>query len=199
MSGPDDPETRAPLHAALDRLSDAGDEERPTVGHLLEGLGRASFGYMLFAPAAVVVTPLSGIPGLSSLCGIAIALAAAQMLIGRKHIWLPQYILCRRIERARLLGALAWARRPLDWLDRVTRPRMEWLVHRPFVLVLELACFLCGAAMPFLELVPLTSSILGAAVLIFSVAMVARAGLFALAGIVVIAVGAVAVGTLVTG
>jgi hypothetical protein len=180
----------APLNAALDRLEE--EEGRPTVGEMLEDLGGASFGYTLFLPAIVVVTPLSGIPGLSSLCGITIALAAVQMLAGRKHVWLPRFIRCRRIDHDKLDTVLRWMRRPLTWVDRVTRPRLEWLVHRPAVMVLQLASLLCGAAMPVLELVPLTSSILGLAVVFFSVSMVTRDGLLALGGMAVIA-GAVAV------
>jgi hypothetical protein len=59
-------------------------------------------------------------------------------------------------------------------------------------MVLQLASLLSGAAMPVLELVPLTSSILGLAVVFFSVSMVTRDGLLALGGMAVIA-GAVAV------
>ena len=188
----------APLHDALDRLEEEEDE-RPTVGELLEDLGSASLGFTLFVPAVIVVTPLSGIPGLSSLCGITIALAAAQMLVGRSHVWLPRFIRCRRIGREQRERALAWVRRPLTWLDRVTRPRFEWLLRPPFVVPLQIACMLGGAAMPFLELVPLTSSILGLAVALFSVAMITRDGLFALAGLAVIAAAVALVTALVTG
>lgn len=187
-----------PLNAALDRLA-AEPEDRPTVGKLLDDLGGASFGYLLFAPAAVVVTPLSGIPGLSSLCGITIALAAAQMLVGRSHIWLPQVILRRRIERRRLRKTLEWLRRPIGWLDRITAPRLEWLLRRPFVLGLQLACLFCGLAMPMLEVVPLSSSILAAAVAVLSVAMVTRDGVFALAGLAAVAAAIAVVAGLFAG
>ena len=179
----------APLSRALDRLE--AEEEGATVGEILDDVGSTSLAFTLLVPAAVVVTPLSGIPGLSSLCGIAIALAAAQMLAGRRHVWLPRFIRDRRLSTERRNQAIEWSRRPLGWLDRATRPRLERLLRRPFIAFLQVATLLCGAAMPLLELVPFTSSILGAAVALLSVAMIARDGLLALAGLVVIA-GAVA-------
>jgi hypothetical protein len=74
-------------------------------------------------------------------------------------------------------------------LDRITRHRLRWFVRRPLVLVPQVLCLLCGLAMPVLELVPLTSSILGAAVVCFAIALVAGDGLFALGGTTVIGGG----------
>ena len=75
---------------------------------------------------------------------------------------------------------------------RHTRQRFRVLTVPPFRQWLYLLCFLCGAAMPFLELVPFSSSLLGTAVVIMATALLARDGLLALLGSVVI--GAVAVG-----
>lgn len=174
-----------PLSEALDRLSEE-ERDQPTVEALLADLGGASFGFSLLGPALIVVSPLSGIPGLSSLCGITIAIVAAQMVFGRRVIWLPAFIRNRAISRERLGKAIGWLRPPLRWLDHVTRPRLEWLLRPPFVLPLQATSLLCGAAMPLLELVPLTSSLLGLAVSLFAVAIVTRDGLVALLGLGVI-------------
>lgn len=185
-------EEDAPLVAAIERLEATGDETS-TLGELLDGLGSASLGFSLFLPAVIVASPLSGIPGLSSLCGIAIALTAAQMIAQRTHIWLPRFIRCREVTPERRERVLGWLRRPSAWLDHLTRPRLEWLLKPPFVVPLQLACLVGGAAMPFLELVPFTSSIIGISVAFFSVAMITRDGLLALAGLAVVGAAVAAV------
>ena len=83
-----------------------------TLQEMIAALGSASFAPILLLPALVIVTPLSGIPLLSSICGIGIALIAGQMLIGRRHLWLPRWIQSRSINSARLIRALHMLDRP---------------------------------------------------------------------------------------
>lgn len=87
-----------------------------TVGKMAEELGQNSLPAVLALPALAAVTPLSGIPMLSSACGVMICLI----------------------------------------------------------------CLICGALMPLLEVVPFTSSLLGAAVGLLAVAMLTRDRLIAL-------------------
>jgi hypothetical protein len=147
-----------------------------------------SAAYLPLAPALIVVTPLSGIPLLPLICGITIALVSMQMILGRRQIWLPEWLRRRRVRRERLMRALSWLVRPLRVLDRI-RHRLPWLVQRPLAVVPQALCILCGLAMPFLELVPMTSSILGAAVACLAITLVAGDGLFALGGMAVIGTG----------
>ena len=69
----------------------------------------------------------------------------------------------------------------LVWLDAHTGKRLSVLVRPPMDRLLHLACVLCGIAMPVLELVPFTSSILGAAVVLLAMTLLVRDGLLALA------------------
>ena len=59
---------------------------------------------------------------------------------------------------------------------------MRVLVWPPILWVAQALCLICGLMMPFLELVPFTSSILGTVVLLLSFGMLARDGLFMLLG-----------------
>ncbi|QIE54948.1 exopolysaccharide biosynthesis protein [Pikeienuella piscinae] len=157
-----------------------------SVDEIVTNLGGASFAPLLFLPAAAVVSPLSGVPGFSSLCGLMIAVVAAQMVAARGHLWLPGWLRRRRIPSDRLRKALGFAHRPARFLDRVTRRRLAALVEPPFSALPSVVCLLCGLAMPFLELVPFTSSILGFAVAVLAVSALARDGLFALLALIVI-------------
>ncbi len=163
----------------------AQNHDRVSVAHLTGALGHGAIAPMLLVPALAVVTPLSGIPGFSAVCGIAIALVSVQMLWRADTVWLPNWLLRRRLPGARMEQASIWLERAGHWLDRITRPRLAFLVSFPGVLLPELTCLLAGLLMPFLEVVPFSSSMVGASVSLLAVGLVARDGLFVLAGLFV--------------
>ncbi|MGC9417973.1 MAG: exopolysaccharide biosynthesis protein, partial [Rhodovulum sp.] len=133
----------------------------------------------------------------SSLCGLTIALFAAQMLLRRRHAWAPRWIARRRVSSDRVRRAVAWLRGPARRLEWAARPRLGLLVGPPVVPLLQAACLLAGLAVPFLELVPFSSSLLGLSVVMLSVAMLTRDGLLALAGLAPFAGAAAIVAALV--
>lgn len=167
-----------PLTDVVARIRKAGTGGELSVQDIVEALGRASFGPLLLAPGLLVMSPLSGIPGLSSLGGITIALISIQMVFGRDHIWLPRWIMRQSVERSRMEKALNAIERPMHVVDRVTKPRLSFFARRPLVLIPEILCLACGLAMPFLELVPFSSSLLATVVTLCAVGMVTRDGLF---------------------
>lgn len=198
MSDTDPPPTIAPaqrpLATVLDRVvepdpdTETGAETLVSLDDLLDRLGSRSFNTLMLVPAVMVVTPLSAIPGFSSLCGILIASAAVQNLLGREHIYLPRWMCRRTVSEHKLATAIERVRRPVRWLDRQTRPRLEALVQPPFSTVAVAVAGLCGAVMPFLEFIPLSSSIIGAAVLFIALGLMARDGLVMLAALVPLSV-----------
>lgn len=171
--------------AVLNKVADALDHQTVSLGDIARHLGQASFTPLLLIPAFTVLSPLSGVPGLSSICGAIIALISLQLLLGRTHLWLPQWLLQRRISARKARNALNWLHVPADWLDRMTRQRLRFFVTSPGNLFPTIVCFFSGAAMPLLELVPFTSSILGGVVVLIAVGFQVRDGLFALAGMAI--------------
>lgn len=175
-----DPKMPDSVSAVVESVAETATGEDVAFEELVESLGQASFVPVLMAPALAVVTPLSGIPLVSSFCGILIALVAAQMLFNRHHLWLPGWLMRRKIPGDRLRDALKPMRKGAAFLDRWSKERLRIFVHRPFRWITELACLICGAVMPALEFVPFSSSILGAAVVLFSLSLLVKDGLFAL-------------------
>ena len=174
------------IGAVLDRAQHAAGGDEVSIARLIDALGRASHSAVMLMAALIVVTPLSGIPGLSGTGGVIIALMAGQMIFGRRSLWLPGWVLRRKVSGTKFCQGLAWLRRPARFIDRHTRARWGLLLRRPGQIAVESLCLLCGAAMPFLELVPFSSSILASAVALLSVALVVRDGAVALAGLVLI-------------
>lgn len=166
---------------------DHSDGERVSVDDMLSTFGSASFVPLLILPSLLVMSPLGGVPGLSSLFGIMIVLIAGQRLIGQKSIWLPGFIRNRSIESDKAAGAMKKMLPATRFIDRHSRRRLAFLFRDPLALILPFACVLAGAFMPVLELVPFASAFLGFAVMLIAYAMLSRDGLFALLALVPIA------------
>ncbi|MPY71592.1 MAG: exopolysaccharide biosynthesis protein [Alphaproteobacteria bacterium] len=160
-------------------MSAAGVDGRVCVGHLLDIMGERSFGAVLLAPSLIVVSPLSGIPGLSTVVGLIIALIAGQMLVGCDHIWLPRTLRERCIAQGKMEKALRLLAPGARLVDRLVSHRLAVFTRSPFSHAIPAICVAIGLAMPLLEIVPFASSILAAAVAAFALALVARDGALA--------------------
>lgn len=171
-----------PVQQVINRLDALTDHENLEVGDILDAFGATAFVPVLMVLALIVVSPLSGIPFLPTFFGLMIAMVSTQMLLNWPRIWLPGVLRRRTLSGARLHGALNWLRGLADWLDRTARRRFRLLVSTPLDALVKASCILCGLSMPFLELVPFSSSILGAAVIAFCTGLLTRDGLFALLG-----------------
>ena len=180
MERNEQPVGAATVTEVIEQACDLPDDDSVACADIVQQLETDNSAPLLLIPALAVVTPLSGIPGFSSLCGIAIALIAAQMMMCRSRAWFPGWLLHKRIPTARLRGAFGMLRKPARWIDTLTSQRMEIILDRPLVFAPQAVCLICGATMPLLELVPLTSSLLGALVSLMAIAMLARDGVLAL-------------------
>jgi hypothetical protein len=185
--GPDDAHPVATILAGLSALSL---QDNVTVRDVIAHFGPASFVPALLVPALIVVSPLSGIFFLPTVMGLTMALIAAQMLVGRRTLWLPGIILARQITGARLAATVRRLGRLSARIDRMTRPRLTILTRWPGTIVAQLGTFFCGLMMPFLELVPLSSSILGLAITFFAVSFLSRDGLFVAIGLALMGIAA---------
>ncbi|MEX3017044.1 exopolysaccharide biosynthesis protein [Gymnodinialimonas hymeniacidonis] len=173
----------ASLPEIIDRVLQAAEAETTDIRAILHSFGRASFTPVLLLPAIAVATPLSGIPLFSSLMGIFIAIVSAQMLARRRHLWLPNFILSRRISGEKLRAAFNCIRPTAVWIDARTAKRLRLLSRRPLIFIPQLICLLSGLLMPFLEFVPFSSSVAGLGVAILALGMLARDGVVILLGL----------------
>lgn len=161
-------------------MSAAGGDDHVCVSHLLDIMGERSFGALMLVPSLLLVSPLSGIPGFSSLIGAVIALIAGQMLVGRKHLWLPQKLRERCIAREKLEKTLRFLTPGARVVDRLVKPRLAILTRSPFSRAVPAIWVAIGLGMPLMEILPFASSVLAAAVAAFALALIARDGALAL-------------------
>lgn len=172
-----------PVQDILVRMRGAISGPSVTVETLLRAMDPGVQPVLLLLPALILVTPLSGIPGLSSLGGLTIALVALQILLGRPTIWFPAFVLRRQLSADRLLRALDRLDRPARFIDRRSVARAGWFLAFPGRPLALLTCAACGLAMPFLELVPFSATTLASVVTILAAALLGRDGVLAAIGL----------------
>ncbi len=174
------------LEQLLDRIGElARHNHQVSIGMVVESVGNRSFGPLLMLIGITLFSPLSGVPGMSIFMAAFVLLVAVQMLIGRKQFWLPKYILNRSVEHSKLQKALNWLSKPARAIDRVLKPRLTFLVNHGGSYAIAALCVIVGLCMPFMELVPFSSSAAGLALLALGLALVVHDGLLVLLAIAV--------------
>lgn len=183
------------LEELLSQIAHAAHNEqtRVTVGDILHAVGTRSFAPVLMLTGTLLVSPLSGIPLFPTTMALIVLLVSVQMLAGRRHFWLPRWLLLRTLERRRLLQILQWLQKPCAFIDRYLQPRLTYLVKGPSMILIALTCLVIAVTMPVMELIPFSSSVAGVALCAFGLALVARDGAIVLLAYAMTALMAAAV------
>lgn len=169
------------LQGLLDQIEAAAGETRSiSLARIMDAVGHRSFGPILVVAGLVILAPLIGdIPGVPTLMAIFIVLVAVQVLMGRRHLWLPQWLLDRSVSSDKLETALGWLRKPARFVDRLLRPRLQWITDRTGVYAMAFLCILIAAALPPMELIPFSANAAGLALTSLGLALIADDGLLA--------------------
>jgi len=178
----------------LDKLETLADRQsRVSLEDAVAAFGNRSYGPFLLVPALIEISPIGGIPGLPTVLAAIIILFAAQMLIGRKHLWLPHVIGKRAASAGTVHRATAKLRGVADVADRWFHGRLPALTQGPFVRIAALATIGLALTVPPLELLPFASTAPMAAIAAFGLALLVRDGALMIAAILLAGV-ATAVG-----
>jgi hypothetical protein len=177
------------LSDVLDRLEGSTGGDSVAVGDVVEQLGHRSFAALMLTFSLISTSPASGIPGITAVVAALVFLLVVQMIAGRDCVWLPEFVTKRRMSTEKLCKGISWMRRPVRFVERFLRPRLDFLYRRPWiylplVLILGLTIF-----MPVMEAVPTSGSIASAVIAIFAAGLLTRDGVLAiLAALLLIAV-----------
>jgi len=177
-------ETPTDMTGLLERVQQAGRrQDSVSLGAILDSVGRRSFAPFLLIAGLVTLAPLIGdIPGVPTLMAALVIFSSVQLLIGRDYIWLPGWLLERRVSRVRFVKATEWMKRPARWIDYLLKQRLVRLTQPPAHLPVALTCLLIALAMPPMEVVPFTANGAGLTLTLFALALLAKDGLMALLG-----------------
>ncbi|MDX1635937.1 MAG: exopolysaccharide biosynthesis protein [Marinobacter sp.] len=178
MAEADEPANMEQLLARVEQVSPGA--RYVSVGRMMDAVGRRSFGPVLLLVGLILITPLSGLPGMPTLSGLLVLITLSQLLLGHEHIWLPDWILRREVPRARLMRGLTLLHPLARLLDGISQPRLTVLVKGLGLDVMAVVCVFLGFVMPVTEIIPFSASLVGVALMAFGLAMIARDGLIAL-------------------
>jgi hypothetical protein len=148
---------------------------------ILDMVGRRSFGPLLLLAGLLTLAPIIGdIPGVPTVIGVFVFLIAAQLLLGREHFWLPDWLLCRSISGDKLLKGLGYMYTPARFIDRFLKPRLFLLANGYAKYTIALTSVGIALCMPVMEVVPFSANAAGIVLVGFGLSMIARDGLLAL-------------------
>jgi len=175
----------------LDGMEHAARHDTVSVKDVLDEFGERSVLPFILLASLLLVSPLSGLFGVTTLIAMVIIVLSAQALWGRRRLWLPGFILRRRVKSSRLLLGIRWLRAPSKFFDRHSGRRLLILVTGPMRSITLLTCMVLPTAWPMLEFVPFASSFGGGTVALFSFGLFTRDGLYVLLGYLTILVTSV--------
>lgn len=155
-----------------------------SVGDIAAGLGSRSFAPLILAIGVLGVTPIDSIPTLPTIFGIVVFLTAGQLLLGRRSLWIPGIISARSVNGDRLKAALVRAKPAAKRVDTWIGARYGAFTHGGFLTGIAVCCMVLAVIMPFLEFVPLVSTIPSLAFTSFGIALLLNDGLASLLGFV---------------
>ncbi|MGA6924329.1 MAG: exopolysaccharide biosynthesis protein [Desulfosarcina sp.] len=169
------------LQQLIQRIETRVDGHHPvTLGQILEAVGQRSFGVWFLVAGLVTLAPLVGdIPGVPTLMALFVFLTASQLLLRRRHFWLPGWLRQRSVHPEKIDRSLRWMRPPARWIDRFLHPRLVSLVEGGAEYAIAGACLAIALLMPAMELVPFSANGAGAALSLFGLSLMSRDGLLA--------------------
>lgn len=170
------------LRQLLDRIADTARNNDPvSMDAILQMAGRRSFGTLLLVAGIITLAPLIGdIPGVPTLMGMIVLLTAVQLLLNRKKLWLPRFLLGRSMKSEKLSRALEKLYPAARFIYRFLKPRLTVLVRGIMIYVIAAICLGIAVLMPVMELIPFSANLAGLALTTFGLSLIARDGLLAL-------------------
>lgn len=173
---PDDGDTHG-VRRVLDALAAGAADERIALTDVLRDLQQRGFGLLLLIAALPSFLPIPGVAG--GVSGPLAMLIGAQMLIGLRKPWLPQWLAKRGPPRRMIARFHQAADGLLRRLEKFVRPRLPWMFDAlPARVFTGLLLLLLGLllALP----IPFTNYLFGALLLLYVFALLERDGVLLL-------------------
>ena len=119
-----------------------------SVRELRDVIGRRSFAPLLLAASIVGFTPLGGVPGVPTTLATIVVIIAVQIVMGFDSLWLPRFLLDRKVEGKKLVRGAKSLRPVARTVDRAIRPRLMFLTQRPTSYVIAVVCVMIALTVP---------------------------------------------------
>ena len=171
------------LYELLGKMQPRARQDTFEFAEFWDVMEKRGFGPMLALPSFIACTPIGAIPGIPSLAGGTILLIALQILLGRRHPWLPQKVMQLNCDADQLRYIVEKVKPYAVRVDRFLVPRCFFMRQPVFRSFIALCCAGCGLVMIPLELIPFMGLIPAFAVFIMAIGMATDDGAVALFGV----------------
>ena len=184
------------MAATLKRLLRGRKRDQVRVGDLIDEVeAEEGPGPVLFVLTLPILLPMP--PGVSMLLALPLLMVAPQIIVGRRELWVPRALAERTIEREKLAKLVRRILPPLTRAERLVRPRLQALTGR-------IGASLVGVAATVIAIVlvlpiPAANLVPSLALILFSLGLTRRDGLFVLAGYGLMALAAAVIWLAVAG
>lgn len=161
------------MRAVLDTLCNGDPDDHLALRDLIGGLGRSTFGVLLFISTIPAFIPIPGVAG--ALSGPLVVLVGLHLLILLRKPWLPEFVARRGPQRSTLIRFDRASDRWLRWLEKLVRPRMSAMIDHPVATVftgLQLVLLGVLLALP----IPFTNFMFAGLLLVYALALLERDG-----------------------
>lgn len=173
------------LSSVMKRLEESCQREGMTLGALLHEL--SVYGHMvvcmLFAMPFLLPVPL---PGLSTIFGFVICIAASQVILGLDP-WVPPSWRNREISRELTSKMFAAALRILQPTEKLIRPRLKFFAHHPGFVRLNALVILATAILLSLPMPPGFNAPPALAIIVLAIGSLEKDGCLVIAGHIIAA------------
>ena len=173
-------ETDISLSQTLEHIHFDANEGGPTIGELTNAVGDKGFGVLLMLLALPSALPIPA-PGYSIPFGVAMAIIAIQIFIGRQSIWLPKRIMAFRVHPRLANKMLKSGATFLRRIETLIKPRLRWMHSRAGHSAL--AIIICIMAILMMIPIPGTNTLPAMAIFIIGVSMSEEDGFIAIGAI----------------
>jgi hypothetical protein len=191
-----DPAAFVPASVVLQRLHDEAPLDHFTLGWVLAGLHKHSFGIIMLLLALVATAP-----GISYIAGLLLMVPAFEMIAGRVAPSFPRGIAARPIPTRHLAALMQRAVPVLRFLEKATHPRWP-TPPEPTKRLVGMVVLLLDICVVFSP-IPFTSIVPALVIALISLAYLEQDGLLLLIGlcaaVVVLAIAAAAIWEAVAG
>jgi hypothetical protein len=170
--------TAAPVPASvvLQRLSDQAPADYFTLGWLLAGLSKHSFGILLLLLSVIAIAP-----GVAILAGILLFIPAFEMIVGRPSPFFPRRLAAYPLSTPHLAALVQRAIPVLRYLEKFIHPRWP-TPHEPTKRLVGLVVATLSATLVFLP-IPLSGVVPAMAIGLIALAYLEEDGLLLLIGL----------------
>ncbi len=162
----------------LDQLAQDAEGDAVSLTWIMHQLNERAFGLFMLILALPCCIPF--LYGLPQVVALPLIFVAAQRLLGRNVPWLPEKLAARTVTTQ---GLATLANRAGPWLRRIevlSYPRLGLLTRAPLDRIVDAALVLFSASI--LVPLPLTNSVPALAIVIVSMGLLGRDGLFVFVG-----------------